>query len=144
MSSQPKRNNPSWARIDTSLIRSPKVLKLVAEPHGKDALITYIDALLWSQQHLTDGGIPPYWQPATGRLNGQPAALCRVGLWVEVTDEHRALLPGDTTSPLAEFRWLIPGFHDYNKSRDDWIQEGARRSTRARKAANKRWGNDDE
>jgi hypothetical protein len=134
-----KQSSPHWARIDTGLMRSPNVLQLLSLKHGHEAFAVYLDSILWAQANLTDGLIPHFWRPATGRINGSAESLCRVELWIEVTDAMREPFPGEDASPLASGQWLISGFHAIGVTRAEWTAGAARRKERAQKAAAARW-----
>jgi len=134
-----KRRGPTWARTDTGLMRSPKMMKLLAEKHGAHGFVVYMDALLWSQENLTDGLLPTYFRPCAVGLNGAPRLLCDIGLWVEVTDDMRVPMPGQDESPMADAAWLVTNFALYGITRAEWEDESEARSERNRRNAMKRW-----
>jgi hypothetical protein len=135
-----KRRNPDWMRTNTAMMRSPKIMRLLVDKHGAHAFVVWFDALLWSQENLTDGLIPTYWRPGVVPFNGAPKLLCDVGLWLAVTDGMRQPMPGQDESPLAQAAWLINNFRDYGVTRAEWEDEGRDRSERNRRNARKRWG----
>lgn len=103
----------SWVKLDDRFPLNPKVL-----PLSDKAFRSYITALCYAAQHLTDGYLPP------GVIPGRSAAaLVEAGLLTRGTAG-----------------WMIHDYLKYNPSRD----EVESRSESARHASRMRWADDSE
>lgn len=108
----------SWVRLDCGFTQNRKVLELVAERKFQ-AITVYVAGLGYAGAQETSGIVP---KAALTLLHGtakQARELTEVGLWI----------------PCAE-GWQIKNWDEYQPTR----LTGEERSTRARDAANARWG----
>lgn len=108
-----------WVRLDTQWPQNPKFLML-AEDKKWRAIATYMGGLAWSGAQGQNGFIPAYALPMIHATRKEATELCDVNLWL-----------------MAAGGWDINDWADYQPS----TEEHARRSERARIAAQKRWAN---
>lgn len=109
----------SWVRVDSALASNHKVLTLLSERGGDHALCVYIFALGHSGRQGLDGFIP---EIALGLIHGRKRdvdLLVSVGMWRPV--------PGG---------FEVPDWAEYQPSGE----ESRKRSEKARRAAEVRWG----
>lgn len=108
-----------WVRMDTQWPHNPKFLILVEEKKWR-AISVYWGSIAWAGAQGLDGYLPAY---ALGMVHGtkrEAAELVDAGLW-----------------DPAQGGWDIHDWADYQPS----TEEHAKRSDRARAAAQKRWAN---
>lgn len=109
----------AWVRLDTAMPRNQKVLILTGMRDGHRAAFVWLCGLAYSGEQGTDGFIPA---PALPLIHGRPSdadRLVEVGLW----HPH----PGG---------WTVNDWAEYQQTNE----ETKRRTERARKAAEYRWG----
>lgn len=111
----------SWVRIDTSLVRHPKILALTAQERWH-----HLCAMAWTAENHTDGLIPRsalvVIVPAGKRGLAVVEKLVSVGLWEEVDEDS----------------WLIHDWLEYNISGERSKELKEQRAERQRKWREKR------
>ncbi|QIK63810.1 hypothetical protein G7068_11890 [Leucobacter viscericola] len=75
----------AWFRVDDQFGSDPKVMRIPrAERHS--CLGLWLQAGVWSAQHLTDGRVPDYMLDELGADVSHRDRLVTVGLWIETGD----------------------------------------------------------
>lgn len=110
-----------WVRLETSLPDHPKVLELIGAKKHK-AVMAYCLGLAYCGRHELDGYIPKSALPFIHATKNEADALCMVGLW--------------QPNPTG---WDINGWAEYQPS----SEERQKAKTRAKAAAEARWGKHD-
>jgi hypothetical protein len=108
-----------WVRMDSQWPHNPKFLMLVERKKFK-AITVYWGAVAWSGAQGLNGYLPSHALPMIHGTKREADDLMEVGLW-----------------DMAQAGWDIHDWADYQPSNE----EHAKRSERARIAAQKRWAN---
>lgn len=107
-----------WVRLDTAFPRNHKVLTLLDERGGKEALFAYVCGLAFSGEQGYDGFIPRAALPFVHAKAADVKKLTEVGLWHEQAGG-----------------WQINDWAEFQPT----TEETTKRSQRAREAAAHRW-----
>lgn len=109
----------SWVRVDAALASNHKTLALLGQKGGDRALNVYVFGLGHCASQGTNGFIPT---AALGLIHGTPRSadqLVEIGMWHPI--------PGG---------WEVNDYTEYQPS----DEESQKRTDRAKKAAEIRWG----
>ena len=108
-----------WVRLDTAMPRNHKILALLETRGGKESAFVYVCSLSYCGEQGLEGFFPKTALPFIHAKPADAKRLVDVGLWIEQ--------PGG---------WTVNGWTDYQPT----TEQNQRRSARARKAAEARWG----
>lgn len=106
-----------WVRLDSQWPHNPKFLQLVEDKKWR-SIVVYMAGLGWAGAQGQDGYLPAYALPMIHATRKEAIELVDVGLW-----------------DIAQGGWDIHDWSDYQPSNE----ETAKRSERARAAAQQRW-----
>lgn len=113
----------SWARLDDSFWRNPKITELLDTAKGPEALALHVAAISYCAEHLTDGVVDKSdirrivrWH--NSRVKSALQSLLQSGLW-------------DIVEPGV--KWRVHDFLDYNPTRQEVLVKREKDARRQRK-----------
>lgn len=120
------RGKPTWYRMQTGHWRDATIHTLNSgTDRTRAAVALYHASIAYATEELTDGWIGPSFVTLAGFTTRHASILVDHQLWIP--NEVRPELGG----------WLITGYLKYQKSRNEWVNDGIKRQA----AARARWDN---